>query len=396
MTEEEVASSLVNRWGKKGYTWDSLAVEGDELVAIKETEQWNSEFSKKKSELIDKKRGLIRSLVLILDLSTNCLETRTFGQNRMTLIQEQSKEFISDFFVQNPLSQLAILGTFESTCKILSNLSSNSEEHLNVIRNLSSSEHKGEASVEASLSVASAILGLNGIGGVANISSTKEVLMIYGALNTCDTDPIFKTIEKIKESSIRVSIVGLGAKVNILEKIAEATKGDYFVPVSGEHLVDIMHSFLIPPERLTNQKSFLIPFGFAAISESKKPAFDLFGFLSNPPSAESPLDYPKYGGYICPKCHSRVFQIPCFCPVCRDFLIAPAYLKRTACHLKPIPPFEVQPAPLDAFCTSCNRQLKDQVKVCTQCGKCFCETCDKFIHENLQSCPGCMESKPSV
>ena len=391
----EEGTLLVNRWGRKGYAWDNLALEGDKLIAIQETEQWQSEVEKKKTELASIKRGLIRSLVLVLDLSNNGLEARSFGQNRMKLIQDQTTVFISDFFVQNPLSQLAILGTYGSACRILSNLSSDVDAHLKVINEISSLEHKGEPSIQTSLAIATAILGSEGKGGLANIDSTKEVLFIYGSLTTCDVDPIYKTLAKVKKSQIRVSFVGLGAKVFVLERIAEETDGDYFVPVSLEHLEDIMHSFVIPPQRLKNQKSGLLPFGFAAISETKIPAFDLFKFLENAPSEDNLPDLPKYGGYQCPRCKTRVFSVPCYCPVCRDFLIAPAYLKRTAIHLSPLPPFSTEEPTEGLCCIGCNKALTEPPRVCPLCNKCFCEKCDKFVHEILQSCPGCMALKLS-
>ena len=392
---EEQGSLLVNRWGRKGYAWDNLAIEDDKLVAIQETEQWQSEVEKKQSELVSIKRGLLRSLVIVLDLSTNGLESRSFGQNRMKLIQDQTIVFVSDFFVQNPLSQVAILGTYDSSCKILSNLSSDVNAHVEVIKNLSSMDHKGEPSVQSSLAVATAILGIEGKGGLANIDSTKEILFIYGSLTTCDVDPIFKTLAKIKKSQIRVSIIGLAAKVFVFERIAEETNGDYFVPVSLEHLEDILHSFVIPPEKLKNQKTGLLPFGFAAIAESKTPAFDLFKFLDNAPDFDNPPELPKYGGYICPRCGSRVFTIPCYCPVCKDFLIAPAYLKRTVIHLSPIPPFTPSPPGSGISCMGCNKAINGEPRVCPTCNRCFCENCDKFIHETLQSCPGCISLKLS-
>ena len=392
---EEQGSLLINRWGRKGYAWDNLAIEDDKLVAIQETEQWQSEVEKKKSEFNSIKRGLLRSMVIVLDLSTNGLEARSFGQNRLNLIQDQMIVFVSDFFVQNPLSQIAILGTYDSSCSILSNLSSDVNAHIEVIKNLSSTDHKGEPSIQSSLAIATSILGVEGYGGLANIDSTKEILFVYGALTTCDEDPIFKTLAKVKKSQIRVSIIGLAAKVFVFERIAEETNGDYFVPVSLEHLEDILHSFVIPPEQLKNQKPCLLPFGFAAIAESKMPAFDLFKFLDNAPTIDNPPDVPKYGGYICPRCGSRVFTIPCYCPVCKDFLISPAYLKRTVIHLSPIPPFTVEPPQSGLACLGCNKLLTEEARVCPLCNKCFCENCDKFIHETLQSCPGCISQKLS-
>ena len=142
---------------------------------------------------------------------------RLFNQNRMKLIQDQTIDFINDFFVQNPLSQLSILATYESTCRILTPLSCNVQDHVKKIKSLSLEDHGGEPSLESSLSIATAILG-NGEKnpGLAQISTTKEVLIVYGSLTTCDNSPIYKTLNLVRDSKIKVSIIGLGAKVFVL------------------------------------------------------------------------------------------------------------------------------------------------------------------------------------
>lgn len=392
---EEGKSNLVRRWGRRDNIWDNLDVgENNDLRLVQETEQWDSEVEKKKKALLSASRGLIRSVVLILDLSTNGLEQRAFNQNRMKLIQDLTIEFINDFFVQNPLSQLSILATYESTCHILTPLSCNVDDHIHVVKKISQTDHSGEPSLENSLSIATAILGNgNQNPGLAQISTTKEVLIVYGSLTTCDNSPIFKTLNVVKNSKIKVSIIGLGAKVFVLERIAQESGGDYFVPVSIEHLHDIFHSFVIPPEYMGNQRKYYIPFGFASIANPIEPAFDVFKLMSNPPGSTNKPETPQYGGYNCPRCGTRVFSIPCFCPVCRDFLISPAYLKRTVSHLNPIPPFVEDENPQTDHCFGCNAPFYENEKPCrcTKCNHYFCKQCDPFIHEILQRCPGCTD-----
>jgi transcription initiation factor TFIIH subunit 2 len=55
------------------------------------------------------RRSIIRHLVLALDLSTSMLD-RDLRPSRYSLMIEYAREFISEWFDQNPLGQMAIVG----------------------------------------------------------------------------------------------------------------------------------------------------------------------------------------------------------------------------------------------------------------------------------------------
>ena len=42
-------------------------------------------------------------------------------------------------------------------------------------------------------------------------------------------------------------------------------------------------------------------------------------------------------------------------------------------------------------CACCNVTLEVPVYQCTECKKLICHVCDVYVHETLQSCPGCLE-----
>jgi hypothetical protein len=50
---------------------------------------------------------------------------------------------------------------------------------------------------------------------------------VYGSLSTTDRGDIFRTVEKMKAASIKVSTVGLGAEVYIARAISDETAGTY-------------------------------------------------------------------------------------------------------------------------------------------------------------------------
>jgi transcription initiation factor TFIIH subunit 2 len=56
---------------------------------------------------------------------------------------------------------------------------------------------------------------------------TREVVIIYGGLTTCDPGDIYETIDTIKKENIKVSVIGLSAEIHICKAIAEATGGWY-------------------------------------------------------------------------------------------------------------------------------------------------------------------------
>jgi transcription initiation factor TFIIH subunit 2 len=67
-------------------------------------------------------RAIIRHLVLILDLSGSMTD-RDMRPNRFDLTLEYAREFVSEWFDQNPLGQIGIVGMKEGIAERICQLS---------------------------------------------------------------------------------------------------------------------------------------------------------------------------------------------------------------------------------------------------------------------------------
>jgi transcription initiation factor TFIIH subunit 2 len=99
----------------------------------------------------------------------------------------------------------------------------------------------GEPSLQNSLERA-----MNGLKNMPAHSS-REVLVLFGSLTTCDPGDIQKTIKSLKENNIRVSIIGLAAEVRICREIAKRTGGTYNVLLDDHHLKELILNQVQPP-----------------------------------------------------------------------------------------------------------------------------------------------------
>jgi transcription initiation factor TFIIH subunit 2 len=94
------------------------------------------------------KKGLIRYLVLVVDLSRACSsEHLDLRPNRLTCMIRVVRRFIRDYFDQNPLSQLGVMITRDGVAIQLTDLSGSPETQIKKLNesNLSSS---GDASLQ--------------------------------------------------------------------------------------------------------------------------------------------------------------------------------------------------------------------------------------------------------
>lgn len=347
-------------------------------------DKWESQAELKRQELSGVTRGLIRSLCILVDLSKSGLQPNDFSAiSRLRLIEQSLEKFVIDYFDQNPLSQLSIVVTYNSKGWKYSDLSGNVDIQLKAIQRLGKDESGGNASLSNGLLTCSSILSC------AASYSTREVLIIYGSLNTTDSSNILDRIKELKDNKICVSAIGLASKIFILEKITSETNGTYFVPKNAEHFQDLLQEKVLPPEWIkSKQFPTLIRFGFAK-NANDHPAFNSNDLMSNPKAV------PIYGGFDCPICSTRVFDLPCYCPICGIFLISPAHLTRSMHYLNPIPNFESIKVDHPEVCEGCNVAipLNEEGCFCPNCHKIFCNECNKFIHTCLQNCPGCLSNK---
>lgn len=402
-SEDELIDDLTlrqthHRWEHTGKLWDTLLTnkDGQLISMMKDGASWENQYQKQKNLLRGKVRGLIRSVVLVIDLTEAGLAPLDFGLPRIRLIIEELSKFISNFLDQNPLSQLSIVTTFNYQSQIQIPFSSDVNSLLTVLKHLSDIKTTGEPSIYNSIHVATNLLK------TIPAYSTKEILIIYSSLNTCDPKPFDELMKMVCDgvpnlnnnkfpTRFVISAIGLGAEVMFLRRLTEATNGTYNVPLNRDHLVDLLRAQVLPPGwSETTQRRRFIPFGFTE-SCSEKPSFDLNNIFRDDTNADVHI-LPVNSSICCPQCKTRIFSLPTTCSCCGLLLLSPAHLTRSCQHLKPLDEFGYSQDDSPTFvCASCNENVKHgAAHECPHCGEKYCQKCTQFIHECLQQCPRCL------
>ncbi|RMX87181.1 hypothetical protein D0868_15027 [Hortaea werneckii] len=169
-------------------------------------------------------RGIIRHTLLVLDLST-AMNEKDLRPTRHLLTINYTIMFVREFFEQNPISQLGILGMREGLAIRVSDMSGNPNDHINALKQLRGTEPKGNPSLQNALDMARAALYHTPSHG------TREVVIILGALLTSDPGDIHSTIKACIKDRIRVRIIGLAAQMHICAEICRKTNNnssDYY------------------------------------------------------------------------------------------------------------------------------------------------------------------------
>lgn len=347
------------------------------------------EESKKKRIIKDTtpiQRGIIRNVILVLDLSLAMLE-KDLRPNRYRLMLNYAIEFVSEFFDQNPISQLGIIGMKDGLALLVSELDSNPQQHIQALQRLKKQEPQGVPSLQNALEMVRGLL--------YHVPShcTKEALIIFGALLSSDPGNIHKTIRSMVEDKIRARVIGLAAQVAVCKELCVQTNyGDasgYGVILNETHFKELfmeMTSPLAVNTAVTANKTTLVEMGFPSRVSEVMPTLC---------SCHSKL---TQGGYICPRCQAKICSPPALCPCCDLTLILSVHLARSYHHLFPLKNFEETKEDLVQFplCYACRRPFGGTSRYrCRNCNNHFCIDCDVFCHETLHNCPGC-ESKDIV
>ncbi|GMH28846.1 hypothetical protein Nepgr_030689 [Nepenthes gracilis] len=335
-------------------------------------------------------KGLIRYLYVIVDFSRAAAEM-DFRPSRMAVIAKHVEAFIREFFDQNPLSQIGLVIIKDGIAHCLTDLGGSPESHIKAL--MSKLECSGDASLQNALELVNVYLNQIPSYGY------REVLIVYSALSTCDPGDIMETIQKCKQSKMRCSIVGLAAEMFICQHICQETGGLYSVALDESHLKELLLDHAPPPPAIAEYAiANLIKMGFP-----QRVADGVISICSCHKEAK------MGGGYTCPRCKSRVCELPTECCICGLTLVSSPHLARSYHHLFPISPFdEVSPSHLNnrdkkspKTCFGCQQSLLNTGNLssyCVTCSKCrnyFCLDCDIYIHENLHNCPGCESSRQS-
>ncbi|KAF3396476.1 TFIIH basal transcription factor complex p47 subunit [Penicillium rolfsii] len=385
-------------------TWETL-VEGADGT-ISSTVEGLLEASKRKRLLKDTtplQRGIIRHVILILDLSQSMAE-KDLRPTRYLLTLRYAQEFVREFFEQNPISQLGVLGLRDGLAIRVSDISGNPTEHLTAIQELKTQDPKGLPSLQNGLDMAWGSLFHTPSHG------TREVLIIFGSLLSSDPGDIHQTINTLVTDKVRVRIVGLAAQVAICQELCSRTnRGDetaYGVALNEQHFRELLMDVTTPLATQKQSASSLLMMGFP--SRTVEPTPSLCACHSKP----------SRGGYLCSRCGSKVCSLPAECPSCGLTLILSTHLARSYHHLFPLMnwvevpwrrasssacfacglPFPAVP-PEDQWSATENHAKGMSVSSryqCTACKNHFCIDCDLFAHEVVHNCPGCQSNSVQV
>jgi len=411
---EEPVAGATTKAGKGRAAWEDIQRSWDSVLAtdgsINTTIQGLRESNQRKRLLKDTtplQRGIIRHLVIILDFSFAMVE-KDMRPTRHLLTIRYASEFITEYFEQNPISQLAIIGLREGIAETISVMGGNPTEHIEKLKLQRQKEPEGSPSLQNGLEMSRAQLFHTPAHG------TREVLIIYGALLTSDPGDIHKTIDTLIKDRIRVSIVGLAAQVAICAELCKRTnagdEGNYGVALNEQHFRELFMRLTTPPITRTKAQSqaSLLSMGFPSRISGAGQTMS-FCVCHNKLCS---------GGYLCSRCEAKVCSLPSECPICGLTLILSTHLARSYHHLFPLQNWVAvsgDEAANSSACFACQSpfpkistskrkekaieaipkpsESKDVSEsgryACPVCRNHFCIDCDVFAHEVLHNCAGC-------
>lgn len=374
------------------------------------------------------RRGLIRYLLIAIDCSKASAET-DYKPCRLQVSKSCVKKFITDYFDQNPISQVSLAVTRDRVAQKITDLSGNPRSQIHKLDSILNMT--GLASLQNTIT-----LGISMLKHIPNYGH-REVLVLFSSLSTCDPGDIFSTIKDAIALKIRISVICLAAEVFVCKQIADLTGGSFSVALDATHLSELLALHTFPPPEVQQRKEPLVT-DFIYMGFPKR-TFDtgcgLFGFEGKRMKLSSTA-------YICPRCSTRTTDVPTQCCVCSLQLNSSSHIARSHHHLFPLPNFTehvvkriedpssdvrgttaqatYQAVPVEASalevdratassidpsvgtplsqqtgrhrCRGCLQSLLVPglaVSSCPLCTSFFCLDCDLFIHDSLHNCPGC-------
>ena len=381
--------------GEYKKTWEDL--EDDKtLQKLIDSEVIKAKKLRLNKRSSNRRLGMIRHVCIVIDMSLAMCD-HDMKPARSVVTLKLLLEFVSDFFDQNPISQLAFYQTLRHRAFTVSELSGDARAHKRALQHLYDEVMKtngkcclGEPSFQNSLELAQ-----------RNLSSTqshtsREVIVIYASLTTCDRRPMQETLELMKKEKIKCNFIGLSAESYVCKKLSTETGGTFNVAMDEDHYRDLLYDFLHPPDGKGTESS-LMRMGFPQYAATDKHTPLAYSMIAEVFTA---------GGYKCPQCKANYTTLPVDCHLSGLTLVAAPDLARSYHHLFALPQFnEVVEtgASGDAKCLaaetcfSClklfaanDSKAKGLIRQCARCHNDFCLDCNIFFNEILHSCPGCM------
>lgn len=187
-------------------------------------------------------------------------------------------------------------------------------------------------------------------------ANSREVLVLFGSLTTCDPGNIHDTMQALARDNVRVSMVCLAAEVRVCKDICKRTHGIFGVALDEGHLRDLLFAHVNPPEieaddRHRPKQARQAGGGGGGGGEGEDDDYDegvdlmQMGFPTRLPTSDAPTlcachNRLKSGGYLCPRCLVKVCDVPTDCPVCGLTIVMSTHLARSYHHLFPVANYE--------------------------------------------------------
>ncbi|KAI0000394.1 Ssl1-like-domain-containing protein [Russula vinacea] len=346
------------------------------------------------------RRSIIRHLVLLLDLSTSMTD-RDMRPTRFDLTLEYAREFVTEWFDQNPLGQIGIVGMRGGIGERICEMSGNPQDVLHAISERHKLEPVGEPSLQNAIEMARSSMSH------LPTHSSREILIIFGSLTTVDPGNINETLSSCIKDRIRISLVALAAEMKICRELCDKTGGTFGVAMNEGHFKDLLFELIPPPAAQQTT-------GTAGGGGAAKMSADLMmmGFPQRlPDTAPAALcvchAQMRAAGFLCPRCGARLCDAPTDCDVCGLMIVSSPHLARSYHHLFPVKPYSAVMSSSEAAgsstnCHACALPFKttpatsigegmspfDRYR-CQDCKNDFCTECDVFVHDVLHCCPGC-------
>ncbi|KAN0128125.1 TFIIH basal transcription factor complex subunit SSL1 [Lactarius tabidus] len=340
------------------------------------------------------RRTIIRHLVLLLDLSAS-MSDRDMRPTRFDLSLEYAREFINEWFDQNPLGQIGIVGMRGGIGERVCEMSGNPQDVLKAISERHKLEPTGEPSLQNAIEMARSSMSH------LPTHSSREMLIIFGSLTTVDPGNIFETLSSCVKDRIRISLVALAAETKICRELCDKTGGTFGVAMNEGHFKDLLFELIPPPAQQQTG---------AGAGGKMSADLMMMGFPQRlPDTAPAALCVchaeMRAAGFLCPRCGARLCDAPTDCDVCGLMIVSSPHLARSYHHLFPVKPYSIVTT-LDGVtstaCHACARPFEDTPTAnasegmspfdryrCQDCKNDFCTECDVFVHDVLHCCPGC-------
>lgn len=170
--------------------------------------------------------------------------------------------------------------------------------------------------------------------------------MLFSAISTADPDgptTIQATMNELVQSRIRTTIICLSGEIKICKQICERTGGRFGVAMDEDHYKELMWETIPPPAQTMSAPATMgVRAALAAGGQvpgpngtkRPQPVGDLMvmGFPVRLPRGGQTLcachGKISRGGYLCPRCGSKMCDVPTDCDVCGLMVVSSPHLAR--------------------------------------------------------------------